>query len=193
MTKEQTDFEYFKAYIGEDIRNACDRMVCATRDLGRKHMMDFNGEKLLCMKGTTVDELVGEYHERCLVQQKAYEQTEEYSESLRRKDEFRKQARKAKEEGILPFRLSDEMGWRETVENNQDGYGACGIRYAARWAHLMEQELSRGKTVSEVADKCSYEADLEGITGFLHGCARSILCQVWEHGQELRACTEDNR
>lgn len=36
------------------------------------------------------------------------------------------------------------------------------------------------------ADKLSYDADTEGITGFMYGCAVSILSQCWEYGQYLR-------
>lgn len=34
--------------------------------------------------------------------------------------------------------------------------------------------------------KTSHDADTEGITGFMYGCAVNILAHVWEHGEELR-------
>lgn len=40
--------------------------------------------------------------------------------------------------------------------------------------------------VYDNADKLSYDADTEGITGFMYGCAVSILSQCWEYGQYLR-------
>ena len=36
------------------------------------------------------------------------------------------------------------------------------------------------------ADKCSHEADTEGITGFMYGCAMIILAQCWKYGEYLR-------
>lgn len=42
------------------------------------------------------------------------------------------------------------------------------------------------KTIMENADHLSHEADTEGITGFMYGCAVNILSQCWEHGEELR-------
>lgn len=40
--------------------------------------------------------------------------------------------------------------------------------------------------IVENAEKLSHEADTEGITGFMYGCAVSILAQCWEYGEELR-------
>ena len=42
------------------------------------------------------------------------------------------------------------------------------------------------KVIVANADKLSHEADVEGITGFMYGCAVSILSQCWKYGEELR-------
>ena len=60
------------------------------------------------------------------------------------------------------------------------------MRYAARWANLMEQELAKGAKLKDIAKTTSCAADVEGITGFMYGCAVSILAHAWEHGEELR-------
>lgn len=84
------------------------------------------------------------------------------------------------------FALKDADGWNKTVEVNDDPYGAAGVRFAARWAHFMERDMASGKSVADVAEAASREADDEGITGFMYGCAVSILSKVWTHGEELR-------
>lgn len=84
------------------------------------------------------------------------------------------------------MKLKDAEGWKKTVEANTDPYGACGIRYAERWADLMELKLAEGIKLADVANATSHEADTEGITGFMYGCAVSILAKVWDHGEELR-------
>ena len=38
----------------------------------------------------------------------------------------------------------------------------------------------------DVAKELSFKADTEGITGFMYGCAVSILSQCWKYGEELR-------
>ena len=42
------------------------------------------------------------------------------------------------------------------------------------------------KVIVDNAEKLSREADTEGITGFMYGCAVNILSRVWKYGDELR-------
>lgn len=103
------------------------------------------------------------------------------------------------------MRFKDEEGWLKSVEANTDPYGAAIIRYAERWANLMEDRMASllegritpensqealladpSPLVSEVAKQTSHDADTEGITGFMYGCAVSILSQVWYYGEALR-------
>ena len=84
------------------------------------------------------------------------------------------------------MKIKDVEGWQSTIDNNKDPYGAAVMQFAERWADLMEVELSTGKTVKECAKETSRRADTEGITGFMYGCAVSILAKAWEHGEELR-------
>ena len=76
--------------------------------------------------------------------------------------------------------------WLVAVEKNSDPYGDAVMRYASTWATLMEQKVEAGAKVRDIAGKCSTEADTEGITGFMYGCAVSILADVWIGGEALR-------
>lgn len=84
------------------------------------------------------------------------------------------------------MKLKDEATWKKGLENNQDDYGAAGYRFAESWANLMEEKIAAGAKVADIAKETSHEADTEGITGFMYGCAVSVLSAVWEHGEELR-------
>lgn len=84
------------------------------------------------------------------------------------------------------MKLKNKEGWEQFVTINNDPYGSGVVRYAKRWANMMEQEMESGKSLIEIADATSHKADTEGITGYMYGCAVSILSQVWEHGEELR-------
>lgn len=84
------------------------------------------------------------------------------------------------------FQLADPEGWAKCVAANDDPYGSGVIRFAAKWANLMEQRLGGDLKVADVAKVTSHEADDEGITGFMYGCAVSILSKAWAHGDELR-------
>lgn len=115
-----------------------------------------------------------------------YERSPEGKAAMARATENQRIADEAAAEGIKPFGLIDAEAWDKTVKANSDAYGACAVRYAARWAWLMEQRLAAGATVADIADETSHEADREGITGFMYGCAVSILSKVWTHGEILR-------
>jgi hypothetical protein len=84
------------------------------------------------------------------------------------------------------MKLRDEKTWNEFVSKNIDPYGACCVRYAQAWAELMETLMANGATVEQCAKNASHDADTEGITGFMYGCAVSMLALCWEHGEVLR-------
>ena len=84
------------------------------------------------------------------------------------------------------MKLKDAEGWQKAVDANTDPYGGAVIKYCEAWADLMEKEIATGKSAQDVAKDASHKADTEGITGFMYGCAVSILSKVWEHGEELR-------
>ncbi|MDH5738700.1 MAG: hypothetical protein OEY77_00075 [Nitrospira sp.] len=74
-------------------------------------------------------------------------------------------------------------GW---VTKNTGPCGSRVIRFAQAWADLMEARLAHGATVDECADETSHTADTDGITGFMYGCAVSVLARCWVHGDALR-------
>ena len=76
--------------------------------------------------------------------------------------------------------------FQEGRNANKDPYGNAVYEYLIRWADMMEDRMLKGETISDMAEETSYEADTEGITGFMYGCAVNILSQTWEYGEELR-------
>lgn len=71
-------------------------------------------------------------------------------------------------------------------KNSKDGYSRGVVDYADRWARLMQAKLQQGAQLRDVAEATSHEADIDGITGFMYGCAVSALAHFWIHGDELR-------
>jgi hypothetical protein len=84
------------------------------------------------------------------------------------------------------MRFSDESKWKSWVDANANGYGRAVVVYADQWARLMQLDMANGCTLSDIAQSASHEADTEGITGFMYGCAVSMLAECWERGEELR-------
>lgn len=82
---------------------------------------------------------------------------------------------------------SDPEAWEQAIMANYlDRYGNAVIEYAERWARLMQLEMASGKALEDVARDTSFEADTEGITGFMYGAAVSVLAKCWTHGDQLR-------
>lgn len=87
------------------------------------------------------------------------------------------------------MKLKNETAWKEWREANTDPYGKCCVDYAEAWADEMEKRMEDGASVADIAKDTSYEVNNRagfGITGFMYGCAVSMLAQAWEHGEELR-------
>lgn len=84
-----------------------------------------------------------------------------------------------------------EKEYKDWLDKNTDPYGRTCFTYAERWAEMIENLIESStdepmKVIVNNADRLSHEADTEGITGFMYGCAVSILSQCWKYGEELR-------
>jgi len=98
----------------------------------------------------------------------------------------KREATEARLEGARPMEISDTEAWQVYLDNNQDGYGGGVISYAERWARLMQLEMDNGSNLEEIAEATSYEADIDGITGFMYGAAVATLAWCWKYGEQLR-------
>lgn len=181
---------------GENIAKTCEKLVALTAELGRATTAEFNDIILRAEPGMSAGDVRAAYHaemhrrqEEHEAKQRAFDATPEGKERLRKAEERRIYVEKEVARGLLPFAVRDQESWDKCIRANMDGgYGECALRYAARWANYMERDLAKGAPLATVVKDTSHEADLEGITGFMYGCARSILEQVWTHGDELKGC-----
>lgn len=176
----------YKAYAGQSINDAASQMVDLAKSENCLVISKFNDVEIDCAPESSPSDIVKYYHEECERRRAIYEASPAGIESKLRQQEYRRQSDAAAAEGILPFEIADPEGWAVMIDKNTDPYGACTMRYAARWANYMEREMATGKTISKMADATSSEADKEGITGFMYGCAVSILAHHWKHGEALR-------
>ncbi len=80
-----------------------------------------------------------------------------------------------------------EEEYQKYVENySKDGYSKAVVDYTERWAGLMEEKITQGAKVADIAKITSHDTDTDGITGFMYGCAVQALANFWENGEELR-------
>jgi len=86
----------------------------------------------------------------------------------------------------MKIQKGQEKDFEKCVEVNQSSYGKATVDYAIAWAEMMEKQMAEGKAIADIAKQTGHDADTEGITGFMYGCAVNILAKCWEHGEELR-------
>lgn len=128
--------------------------------------------------------------------QKKTERDEEQRKSQAEHD-IRVAAAKAKSNikvSGVEFELADPEGWKKSRAANKDGYGAAILDFAEDWAKLMQVEISKGKTIDEVAHIASEEVDkYAGVSGYMYSTARNFLTQVWAHREEFKAWAEKDQ
>ena len=85
--------------------------------------------------------------------------------------------------------IKDELKevWDEVVKiYSRDGYSNATVAYAIKWANLMEEEINKGNELTkEIISKTSFDADEEGITGFMANCAFGLIKQFWFYREKL--------
>ena len=87
----------------------------------------------------------------------------------------------------IKIKAGKEAAYAEFIHvNSGDPYSMAAVRYMKNWAELMESKIADGAKVVDIAGATSHEADTEGITGFMYGCAVEALSEFWEYGEELR-------
>ena len=89
-----------------------------------------------------------------------------------------------------------EQEYNHFVETSrEDFYSTKAIDYMHQLANLMEQKLSKGAKLEDIAkDISSYTAYMIAedaiYFGFIHGVAVHALYEYWVYGDELRALAE---
>jgi hypothetical protein len=176
-------YVYAGTEILEAIRGA---LVLAEGHLLRTISFNFNGQAVSVAAGETVTSAYNAWQSKMNKAAGEYRKSAEGIAFAKKIVEARKIAEEAKRHGLHVFKRRNEAAWVRWKIKNLDGdYGETVLRYASRWASIMDQYP--GKEVVDFADKASHDANLEGITGFMHGAAVSILCSCWERGEELAA------
>ena len=91
----------------------------------------------------------------------------------------------------MKIKEGKEQEYKDWHDKNSDSYSRACFTYAERWADMLEELIEMTNELPEDvikhhAEEYSHLADTEGITGFMYGCAVSILSLCWQYGEELR-------
>ena len=79
---------------------------------------------------------------------------------------------------------------------NSDPYGHAVFTYMDRWTTAMEREIAQGVSAApdafkEMVVRTSLEADTEGLSGFMYGCAVQRIRAWWVHRDAFAAAVRD--
>jgi len=172
--------------VGETIEQVTRRMAKRASESRRVVTTTFNDVSITANPDSDPLLMVNEYFAEVNRRHQRWEASPEGQRVLAERAEAQRRAEAAAAEGIKPFTVTNVTKWNTWVKFNKDPYGAACVRYAARWANLMEARMATGTKLVDIAKEVSHEADLEGITGFMYGAAVSMLATCWVHGEELR-------
>jgi hypothetical protein len=184
-----------KEYIpeaGEDIKTTAKRMALMCQTADDQVVASFNDIELVAKFGMKPAKIVSTYHALSKKRHEKYINSDEYKEqqlAQQKEHALRLQNLKAelKEAPVEPT-FKDRAGWMESCRvNKDDDYGSAVNKFAELWMRLMEGQINQGNELSNCAKDMCHLANTEiGITGFMYGCAVSLISQVWQHGEELR-------
>lgn len=176
--------------LGTSVSSACREAVEKAIDENCIVEFEFNDIKLEATPTTDPVDLIEYYDTETDKQHTAWLESPEFEaqqkERARKLEEQRAAYDAIMAEAPAEMALRNPEAWAKAKEQNDDTYGAGIMVYAERWARMMEALLGQGEQLSDIAEKTSRMADIDGITGFMYGCAVSILADVWEHGEALR-------
>lgn len=176
------DQEFKKPRAGERLENYIDALICFSQKNRCMIYGEFNGISLQVSPLSTNGEVDDIY---------TYKRKKQYKEHLQ-------QAIKAKAEQQARFNamlqaspqvltLRNHEAWQKFVAKNcDDPYGLVVLTFAEYWARFMEGQIAAGHQLGDIATTCSEVADTDGISGYMYGCAVSILSLTWIHGEDLR-------
>jgi len=175
---------------GNTITEACKEAVMLANKKKMLIEFKFNDQIITASPRDNPETLSNNYITESHRKHQEYINSDEYkmkqAEYERKELEKKEKLNTYLKDGPTKMTLKDESGWLAACKANTDPYGGAVIVYAEQWARLMEVRISKGEQLQSIAEECSHLADTDGLTGFMYGCAVSILSSVWIHGKELR-------
>jgi len=187
--------EVIEGICGECITKFCERLAAAANASGESVVGRFNEVDLVAEPGGDAGALAQRYTDETERRHREYLASDEYRRDMeeariaeeRRRATYAAAIADAEARNVLWPTWRDAAAYEAWKAKNVDGYSRGCFTYAETWARLMEARILAGQTVGECAGHTSHIADVEGITGAMHGFAVGILRECWIHGDDLLA------
>ena len=185
-----------EAHCGEHINQYIERaLAVAPVDC------EFNGAKFTIQPGESVETIHARFQSIMDANAEAYRKSPEGIKAAKEREEWMKREaeKKARVSAMtlsmtVKPELADEYAAYVKLNSNSD-YSKGVVDFGERWAGLMEIVISQLNDRSDAAltryfvdnaNKMSSEAAIDGLTGFMYGCAVAALSKFWVHGEPLR-------
>lgn len=182
----------YQPATGSTITACCEHLAELATISGEEARAIFNGIEVVAQPNSLPGDLEAYFWSETNRRRAEYEASDEYKAAVAEAERKHAERVAAVDDAlaVAPARMTfadgGEAKWQASLDANKDEYGACVLRYGERWARIMEGRLAAGASIADCAEQSSRMADTEGITGFMYGCAMSILAEVWAHGEQLR-------
>lgn len=176
---------------GESLDQTVKILIDRASEREKPATAEFNGITLTAHPGiSTARALTAAYHEEYTRRREAYRASPAHQQQEETMHDATERRHAALCGALLTapatLTLRYPETWVESLAANTDPYGAAVLRYADRWARLMEARFAAGESLAAGAEDASHLADEEGMTGFMYGCAVALLAQCWAYGEDLR-------
>jgi len=175
---------------GEDILTSCQKAIALAKQHGDECRFEFNDLHMTAHPDSDPVKLAQDYTDKSNRRHEKWLASPEYAEQQARFKEEEKEKNRVLNAWLMQspaaMSLKDSDFWKQQCDANKEGYGGAIIIYTQTWARVMEGRISQGEQLEKIADECSHIADVDGLTGFMYGCAVAILAKVWIHGEDLR-------
>lgn len=176
--------------VGDEFKDTVRSGRALNAATGRDVAFNFNGTDLVVNKDSDADQLFEFHMKECARRRQEYlnspEGIADAAEAEReRLEELRREQEVAEKVSGGTIELRNKRRWKQYVAANMDSCGSSIIRYAERWAKLMQVEMAAGAKLEDIAEKTSHDADNEGMSGLSHSAALVTLAHCWKHGDQL--------
>lgn len=180
----------YESQLGESIEETVEEMISIAKANSDSVLANFNGKRIKVDSSDTAQYVVKLFHDELERENAEYRASDEYKKRTAEREKKHREHALVLEGAlsVAPAKMTfaDETAWNDAAKRNDDPYGSAVMRFADRWARLMELRMSEGWKLEDTAKDAAHMADSEGITGFMYGCAVTILSKVWIHGEALR-------
>lgn len=138
----------YEPMAGECISETASKMVALAAEHNCEVTASFNEITLFANRLSSAGDIQQFYSDESEKRAKAYRESPEFKA---RELEYagRERQKQLTLQGALsvapPMAFKDEAAWQKSVATNKDGYGACVMRYAEKWARLMQAAVAEAR------------------------------------------------